>query len=122
MRTTKEWRGRQRAALREDGWVDMRWAPDGPITVDYGPCSTALYALLDDVDALTTIALAAGLGADASVEEVAARVGEMRGALVAIGRYDEFDRKRLAPTAHAYGHHAEAVDFARRLAEEAGRG
>lgn len=109
MRTTKE--ERARLAAKYSNRKDY----DGDVRDD-------VARLLDDVDALTTIALAAGLGADASAAEVAARVGEMRGALVAIGRYDEFDRKRLAPTAHAYGHHAEAVDFARRLAEEAGRG
>jgi len=110
----KPWRDGLRAAIAEESE-----RMDDP---EVGLSAPAALHLLDCADALTTIALAAGLGADASAAEVAARVGEMRGALVAIGRYDEFDRKRLAPTAHAYGHHAEAVDFARRLAEEAGRG
>lgn len=125
MRTTKEEREEQREALREGGWVNDA-STDRPavVDVDFVDQADALYALLDDVDAvtttLTTIATAAGLPADASAEEVVKRVGEMRGALIAIGRYDEADRKRA--TAHAYGHHAEAVDLARRLAEEAGRG
>lgn len=112
MRTTKEEREEQREALREGGWVNDA-STDRPavVDVDFVDQADALYALLDDVDAvtttLTTIATAAGLPADASAEEVVARVGEMRSALVQLYTSDGFD----VP-----------MHLARRLAEEAGRG
>lgn len=71
MRTTK---------MRRD--VLKRWLANE----DYEPSQDDVAELLLDLDEqlenVAAIALAAGLGADATAAEVVARVGEMRGALV----------------------------------------
>ena len=71
MRTTK---------MRRD--VLKRWLAND----DYEPSQDDVAELLVDLDEqlenVAAIALAAGLGADATAAEVVARVGEMRGALV----------------------------------------
>lgn len=78
------------------------------------------------VEERATIAIAAGLGADATAEEVAARVGEMRGALVEM-HLASLDIEGLSPTESStrWSRMIDADDaidnLARRLAEEAGR-
>ena len=70
-----------------------------------------LLALCDDADrarmaddALTTIALAAGLGADASAEKITVRVGEMARTLSLIGTWRHEHGAALKPSrADTYG-------------------
>ena len=67
---------------------------------------------------LTTIATAAGLPADASVEKIVARVGEMRGALIEMHEASV----GIKSLSLAEGASRWSIDsLARRLAEEAGR-
>lgn len=129
MRTTKAWREEQREALREGGWANGAGA-DGPdvVDVDFGDQARAMYALLDDADALTTIALAAGLGADATAEEVAQRVGGMVRTLSLLGTWRAEHGAALKPSkADTYGDgmrdaKRQVGAILSRLAEEAGRG
>lgn len=126
MRTTK---------MRRD--VLKRWLANE----DYEPSQDDVAELLLDLDEqlenVAAIALAAGLGADATAEEVAARVGELREAerlLVAEVRAHAFadsfsEADRLRPTmeafeAHIAGQRATVARLllSRRLAEESGRG
>ena len=75
-----------------------------------------------------TIALAAGLGADASAEEVAARVGEMARTLSLLGTWRHEYGAALKPSgADTYGEGMRAAKgqvgaILSRLAEDAGRG
>jgi len=116
MRTTK---------MRRD--VLKRWLANE----DYEPSQDDVAELLLDLDEqlenVAAIALAAGLGADATAEEVAARVGELRGALVEM-HLASLDIEGLSPTESStrWSRMIDADDaidnLARRLAEEAGRG
>ncbi len=97
---------------------------------DYEPSQDDVAELLLDLDEqlenVAAIALAAGLGADATAEEVAARVGELRGALVEM-HLASLDIEGLSPTESStrWSRMIDADDaidnLARRLAEEAGR-
>jgi hypothetical protein len=82
----------------------------------------------DDVRAVPSIALAAGLGADATAEEVAARVGEMARTLSLLGTWRHEYGAALKPSgADTYGEGMRAAKgqvgaILSHLAEEAGRG
>jgi len=134
MRTTKDEREYLRAKYSrakdydDDVRRDVLYLLDDADAAEYlaGQLQRAGLDAADAQAALTTIALAAGLGADASVGEVAARVGELRGALVEM-HLASLDIEGLSPTESStrWSRMIDADDaidnLARRLAEEAGR-
>lgn len=116
----RPWRDGLRAAIAKESE-----RVDDP---EVGLSAPAALHLLDCADALTTIALAAGLGADATAEEVAARVGEMARTLSLIGTWRHEHGAALKPSrADTYGDgmrdaKQQVGAILSRLAEESGRG
>lgn len=116
MRTTK---------MRRD--VLKRWLANE----DYEPSQDDVAELLLDLDEqlenVAAIALAAGLGADATAEEVVARVGEMARTLSLIGTWRHEHGAALKPSrADTYGDGMRGAKqqvgaILSRLAEESGR-
>lgn len=117
MRTTK---------MRRD--VLKRWLANE----DYEPSQDDVAELLLDLDEqlenVAAIALAAGLGADASAEKITVRVGEMARTLSLLGTWRHEYGAALKPSgADTYGEGMRAAKgqvgaILSHLAEDAGRG